>query len=245
MASFTLGVSPVVKSPVVTNVQRWLDMKSNAETDSDFPWAHTWPEIADHRVRGAFVAVHRAEFIDPALRQYATQDAPLPIGEGQTISQPFIVALMVQAATLKPGDRVLEVGYGSGYQTAILCELTAAPAQPLGATVHAIERLATLAQRGEATLHRLGYFPHLRVGDGAAGWPEAAPFAAIIVAAAMPSLPAALVAQLDEGGRMLAPVGDYDAQQLWLVRKIEGEIMIEDLGGVRFVPLISALVDRT
>ena len=219
-------------------------MNNRADTDSDFPWAHTWPEITDQRVRSAFAAVHRTEFIDPAQRQYATQDAPLPIGEGQTISQPFVVALMVQAAALQPGDRVLEVGFGSGYQTAILCELTAAPEQPLGATVYAVERLPTLAQRAEATLYRLGYFPHLRVGDGAAGWPEAAPFAAIIVAAAMPSLPAPLVAQLDEGGRILAPVGDYDAQQLWLVRKIEGEIMIEDLGGVRFVPLISTLVNR-
>ncbi len=219
-------------------------MNNRAETDSNFPWAHAWPEITDQRVRSAFAAVHRSEFIDPALQQYATQDAPLPIGEGQTISQPFVVALMVQAAALQPGARVLEVGFGSGYQTAILCELTVAPDRPLGETVYAIERLATLAQRGETTLHRLGYFPHLRVGDGAAGWPEAAPFAAIIVAAAMPSLPAALVAQLDEGGRMLAPVGDYDAQQLWLVRKTEGEIMIEDLGGVRFVPLISTLVDR-
>ena len=220
-------------------------MNNRADTDEDFPWAYTWPEITDPRVRSAFAAVHRTEFIDPALRQYATQDAPLPIGEGQTISQPFIVALMVQAAALKPGDRVLEVGYGSGYQTAILCELTAAPDQALGETVYAIEGLATLAQRGEATLRRLGYFPHLRAGDGAAGWPEAAPFAAIIVAAATPSLPPALVEQLDEGGRMLAPVGDYDAQQLWLVRKTKGEIMIEDLGGVRFVPLISTLVDRT
>jgi protein-L-isoaspartate(D-aspartate) O-methyltransferase len=219
-------------------------MKSSTEIEPDFPWAHSWPEITDARVRRAFARVHRAEFIDPALRQYAATDAPLSIGEGQTISQPFVVALMVQAAALQPGDRVLEVGFGSGYQTAILCELTAAPDQPLGATVYAVERLATLAQRSTAVLHRLGYFPHLRIGDGAAGWPEAAPFSTIVVSAAVPQLPAALVAQLDEGGRLLAPVGDHEAQQLWLVRKIAGEIMTEDLGGVRFVPLISTLVKR-
>jgi len=107
-----------------------------------------------------------------------------------------------------------------------------------------VERLAGLARRAAATLHELGYAPHLRVGDGAAGWPEAAPFAAIVVAAATPQLPSALVEQLAEGGRLVAPVGGSDAQQLWLVRKNEGEIMIEDLGGVRFVPLISPLVGR-
>jgi len=219
-------------------------MKNGEAAEPSFPWAHSWPEITDPRVRRAFARVQRTAFIAPDLHPYAANDAPLPIGEGQTISQPFIVALMVQTAAIQPGDKVLEVGFGSGYQTAILCELAAAPGQPLGETVYAVERLATLAQRAATTLHQLGYFPHLRVGDGAAGWPEVAPFAAIVVSAAMPSLPAPLVAQLAEGGRLLAPVGGHDAQQLWLVRKIEGEIVIEDLGGVRFVPLISTLVGR-
>lgn len=234
----------VVQSPVVTWVKRWLGMDDNAHTDANFPWARMWPEITDERVRAAFARVPRAEFVDAALRQYAADDAPLPIGEGQTISQPFVVALMVQAVALAPGAKVLEIGFGSGFQTAILCELTATPDAPPGATVYAIERLATLAERAEATLHRLGYGPHLRVGDGAAGWPAAAPFDAIVVSAAMPALPDALVEQLGEGGRMVAPVGDYDAQQLWLVRKRGGEITIDDLGGVRFVPLISKLVGR-
>lgn len=219
-------------------------MKSSGAGEPNFPWAHMWPEITDARVRDAFARVHRADFIEPALQQYAGSDAPLPIGEGQTISQPFVVALTVQAAAIQPGDRVLEVGFGSGYQTAILCELAALPGQPPGETVYAVERLAGLARRAAATLHELGYAPHLRVGDGAAGWPEAAPFAAIVVAAATPQLPSALVEQLAEGGRLVAPVGGSDAQQLWLVRKNEGEIMIEDLGGVRFVPLISPLVGR-
>lgn len=227
---------------------RRLGQQSNrgdaGETGAGFPWAQMWPEITDSRVRAAFARVARTEFIEPALQQYANNDAPLPIGEGQTISQPFVVALMAQSAALQPGDKVLEIGFGSGYQTAILCELTAQPGQALGATVYAIERLARLAQRGEVTLQRLGYHPHLRVGDGALGWPEAAPFAAIIVAAAAPALSPPLVEQLAEGGRLVAPIGGEDAQQLWLARKQAGEVVITDLGGVRFVPLISTLIGR-
>ena len=144
-------------------------------------------------MRAAFAHVSRAEFLDESQRAYAHVDAPLAIGEGQTISQPFVVALMLQALALAPGARVLEVGAGSGYQTALLCELTAAAAQPTGHTVFAVERSPVLARRAAATLPRLGYQPHLRVGDGAAGWPEEAPFAAIVVSAAAAHVPRPLV----------------------------------------------------
>jgi len=210
-----------------------------------FPWADGWPEISDNRVRAAFAAVPRRAFLDAHLAQFADQDAPLPIGEGQTISQPFVVALMVQALALRPGDKVLEIGAGSGYQTAILCELTAKvgsghgePAS--GDTVYAIERHPPLAQRAVAALNALGYAPHVRVGDGAIGWPEAAPFDAIVVSAAAPHIARPLWEQLAEGGRMILPVGQHeDDQELWLVQKLLGKMTIKQLGGVRFVPMIS------
>jgi protein-L-isoaspartate(D-aspartate) O-methyltransferase len=165
-------------------VREWMRMTN--QTNKPFPWADQWPEIVDPRVRAAFAVVPRRAFLDLHLARFADQDTPLPIGEGQTISQPFVVALMVQA--LDPagrqgaGDRA-----GSGYQTAILCEL-AAPGRAGGqwSMPSSACRRWRSARRRRCT--QLGYFPHLRVGDGAAGWPEAAPFAAIVVsAAAMPS----------------------------------------------------------
>jgi protein-L-isoaspartate(D-aspartate) O-methyltransferase len=209
-----------------------------------FPWADQWPEIVDPRVRAAFAAVPRRAFIDEHLARFADQDAPLPIGEGQTISQPFVVALMVQVLDLQPGDKVLEIGAGSGYQTAILCEMVAAEGEVRGKTVYAIERYPSLADRAAAVLARLGYLPHLRVGDGAVGWPEVAPFDAIIVSAAAPHIARPLWEQLGEGGCMIVPVGEHEAdQQLWLVHKLAGRMTIERLGGVRFVPMISPLFD--
>jgi len=209
-----------------------------------FPWENSWPEITDVRVRAAFAAVNRADFIGHELRGFADRDEPLPIGEGQTISQPYVVALMTQALALLPGEKVLEIGTGSGFETAILCELTASPGQLPGAAVYAMERRATLAEPAAAVLHRLGYAPHLRVGDGAGGWPEAAPFAAMIVSAAATHVPLPLWEQLAEGGRMILPVGRVEAdQELWLVRKLDGAINIERMGGVRFVPLVSPLLD--
>jgi protein-L-isoaspartate(D-aspartate) O-methyltransferase len=140
--------------------------------------------------------------------------------------------------------KVLEIGTGSGYETAILCALTDVADVPPGAGVYAVERLVSLAQGAEAALHAAGYFPHLRVGDGAAGWPEAAPFAAIVVAAAATHVPRPLWEQLAEGGRMVLPVGSHvDSQELWLLHKQNGAMQIERLGGVRFVPLISPLLD--
>jgi protein-L-isoaspartate(D-aspartate) O-methyltransferase len=210
----------------------------------EFPWAQQWPEITDAAVRAAFAAVPRAAFVPESLRRYAKRDAPLPIGEEQTISQPFVVALMTQALALSPGSRVLEVGTGSGFQTAILCELTAGVERPQGSHVYSIERYGSLSATAEHALHRLGYAPHLRVGDGAAGWPEAAPFDAIIVTAAPTWLPRPLWEQLGEGGRMVIPIGpEADRQILWLLTKCDGRMSAESLGPVRFVPLISPLLN--
>ena len=219
-------------------------MSMTEPADKPFPWAGAWPEIVDSRVRAAFAFVPRRAFLDAHLARFADQDAPLPIGEGQTISQPFVVALMVQALELQPGDRVLEIGAGSGFQTAILCELAATEDGVRGETVYAIERHPALADRATTVLASLGYAPHLRVGDGTFGWPEAAPFAAIIVSAVAPHVPRPLWEQLAEGGRLILPVGAHDDdQELWLVRKQAGVMEIKRFGGVRFVPLISPLFD--
>lgn len=219
----------------------WMNMTDQAKL---FPWADQWPEIVDPRVRAAFAVVPRRAFIEEHLARFAEQDAPLPIGEGQTISQPFVVALMVQALHLQPGDKVLEIGVGSGFQTALLCELTAIEGGGRGATIYGVERHAALLARAADVLASLGYAPHLRVGDGAAGWPEASPFDAIIASAVAPHVPRPLWEQLGEGGRMILPLGQHeDDQQLWLVRKLDGQMRVEKLGGVRFVPLISPLFD--
>jgi protein-L-isoaspartate(D-aspartate) O-methyltransferase len=224
--------------------RQWQSVMGSEPGGSDFPKHRAWPDVTDERVRAAFAVVPRAAFIAPELRPCAGEDAPLPIGEGQTISQPYVVAIMVQALNLQTGDKVLEVGTGSGYETAILCALTATEGQPLGANVYAVERLPALARRAEAALHAQGCHPHLRVGDGAAGWPQAAPFAAVIVAAAAAHVPRPLWDQLADDGRMILPVGDrVDNQELWLLRKRATRMQIERLGGVRFVPLISPLLD--
>jgi len=150
----------------------------------------------------------------------------------------------VQALHLQPGDKVLEIGVGSGFQTALLCELTAIEGGGRGATIYGVERHAALLARAADVLASLGYAPHLRVGDGAAGWPEASPFDAIIASAVAPHVPRPLWEQLGEGGRMILPLGQHeDDQQLWLVRKLDGQMRVEKLGGVRFVPLISPLFD--
>jgi protein-L-isoaspartate(D-aspartate) O-methyltransferase len=212
----------------------------NEQPPAAFPWSTTWPEITDQRLRAAFARVPRDEFVPETVRQWATQDAPLPIGEGQTISQPFIVAWMTQVLKLHPGDKTLEIGTGSGYQTAILCEMTTATNERPGVNVYSVERFPALAQRAADVLNGLGYFPPLRVGDGALGWPEAAPFTALIVTAAPSHLPRPLWEQLAEGGRMIIPVGPTpDAQTLWLIRKTAGAPIAHNMGDVRFVPLVS------
>jgi protein-L-isoaspartate(D-aspartate) O-methyltransferase len=187
--------------------------------------------IRDERVLEAMARVPRHEFVPTEHRAEAYEDHPIAIGEGQTISQPFVVAAMLESLALRPEDVALEVGTGSGYQTAVLAELVR--------HVYSIERIATLAERAAAVLERLGYSNVTVVqGDGSQGLPEAAPFDAIVVSAAAPRVPAPLMDQLRDGGRLVIPVGSGFAQQLQLVRKIGGESSTMYLDGVRFVPLI-------
>ena len=187
--------------------------------------------IREVRVLDAMSRVPRHEFVPETLRQEAYEDHPLPIGEGQTISQPYIVAAMLEHLALQATDRVLEVGTGSGYVTALLSLLCA--------EVYSVERHAQLAALAESTLHRLGYRNmKIRVGDGRQGWPEYAPFDAILVSAATPEMPPALFAQLREGGRMVVPIGPASSQELQLIRKIGGEPAVRVLEGCRFVPLV-------
>ena len=189
--------------------------------------------ITDERVLGAIARLPRAAFVPEGLRGDADADRPLPIGHGQTISQPFIVAYMTEQLRLAGPERVLEVGTGSGYQTALLALLAD--------EVFSIEVVPELAERARALL--VGTLGHLnvrlRTGDGSLGWPEEAPFDRIIVTAAAPEVPAALLAQLAPGGRMILPVGPVlDAQVLRLVVRGRDGVPIErDLLGVRFVPL--------
>ncbi len=175
--------------------------------------------------------VPRHLFVPEALWHQAYSDRPLPIGYGQTISQPYIVALMTEALELRGDERVLEVGTGSGYQAAILAELAK--------QVYSVERMPELAKRARRILDRLGYGNVLiRVGDGSKGWPERAPFDAIIVTAGAPKVPKALLQQLKIGGRMVIPVGDEQSQELLKIVRLKDGFQQEELGGCRFVKLI-------
>jgi protein-L-isoaspartate(D-aspartate) O-methyltransferase len=186
--------------------------------------------IKDERVLAAMAKVPREEFVPVDERSDAYEDGPLPIGYDQTISQPYIVAFMTEQLRPKPSDRVLEIGTGSGYQAAILAELVA--------DVYTIEIVEALAKTAEATLQRLGYKNvHLRVGDGYRGWPEEAPFDAIIVTCAPGKVPQPLVDQLKDDGRMVIPVGERFAQQLYLLEKKNGQLKESATLPVRFVPM--------
>lgn len=210
----------------------------------DAPWLDGWPEITDARVRAAFLRVPRAAFVAEEYRKWAGYDTALPIASGQTISQPFVVALMTQALALRPGARVLEIGTGSGYQTAILGELTMIAGEAPGERVWSVERFPELAASAVDVLTGLGYRPHVRIGDGAAGWPEEAPYDGVIVTAGATAVPLPLWQQLGEGGRLVIPVGaSSDEQMLWLLVKMEGRVAQRKLGPVRFVPLVSAILD--
>lgn len=189
--------------------------------------------IKDERVLKAMLKVPRHLFVDEALRDQAYGDFPLPIGEGQTISQPYIVALMTEALELKGNERVLEIGTGSGYQTAILAELAL--------WVYTIERFQALLERAKKVLKELGYKNiSFKLDDGTLGWKEAAPFDAIIVTAASPDIPPPLVEQLAEGGRMVIPIGDEFSQTLIKGVKKGGKLHTKALEPVRFVKLVGA-----
>ena len=187
--------------------------------------------IKDERVLAAMAKVPREEFVPQDSRAASYDDGPLPIGYDQTISQPYIVAFMTEQLRPKPSDRVLEVGTGSGYQAAILAELVA--------DVYTIEIVEPLAKNAEATLPRLGYKNiHMKVGDGYKGWPEEAPFDAIIVTCAPDKVPQPLIDQLKDGGRMVIPVGERFAQQLYLLEKKNGQLKESVTLPVRFVPMM-------
>ena len=187
--------------------------------------------IHDHCILGAMLSVPRHEFVAEELRARAYDDVPLPIGGGQTISQPYIVAAMTAALRLKPTDRAIEIGAGCGYQAAVL--------SLLAKEVFTIERLPELASAASEKLERLGYLNvHVHCGDGTLGLPEFAPFDAILVAAAAPAAPQPLLAQLAEGGRMIIPVGDADNQELQLIEKRAGDYSTKMMEGCRFVPLV-------
>lgn len=189
------------------------------------------------RVLAVMGRVPRHEFVPVSKRSMAYEDMPLPIGYGQTISQPWIVGLMTTQLDPQPTDRVLEIGTGSGYQAAVLAELVA--------DVFTIEIIEPLAHQAEATFRRLGCKNiHGRIGDGSGGWPDAAPFDAVIATCAPELVPKPLVAQLKEGGRMLIPIGPVGDQMLFVFRK-HGSQLVEQAGlPVRFVPMTGAIQTR-
>lgn len=191
--------------------------------------------IRDAHVLKAMRTVPREEFVPERLRRLAYDDGPLPIGEGQTISQPYVVALMIEAAALRPGERALEIGTGSGYAAALMGQIAS--------EVFTVERHAVLADRARSCLERLGY-TNIRVetGDGTLGLPDEAPFDVIMASAGGPDVPEAWKEQLAAGGRIVMPVGGRHGYQdlVKLVRGSDGGFAKEMLGGVRFVPLIGA-----
>ncbi len=187
--------------------------------------------IKNPRLIAAMKKVPRHLFVEEALQSQAYNDHPLPIGEKQTISQPYMVALMTEALELSGREKVLEVGAGSGYQTAILAELAAA--------VFSIERIRSLAIKTRKLLYELGYFNvEIKIFDGTFGWLEKSPFDAIIVTAGAPDIPHPLFDQLVVGGRLVIPIGDAFSQELFRITKTEEGMKKEDLGGCRFVKLI-------
>jgi protein-L-isoaspartate(D-aspartate) O-methyltransferase len=188
--------------------------------------------VKEPRVLAALEKVPRHIFVPEPLKYGAYGDYPLPIGEGQTISQPYIVAFMTEALGLKPSDKVLEIGTGSGYQAAVLAELVR--------EVYTIEIIEELAKRARGLLDKMGYRNiHVRIGDGYNGWPQEAPFDAIMVTAAPDEIPERLVSQLKEGGRLVLPVGKPGGiQELIRGQKVAGRLKTETLMAVRFVPMV-------
>jgi len=187
--------------------------------------------VKDPRLIAAMKKIPRHLFVEEALQSQAYTDHPLPIGEKQTISQPYMVALMTEALLLTGREKVLEIGTGSGYQTAILAELSE--------KVFSVERIRPLAIRARKLLYELGYFNvEIKIFDGTFGWIEESPFDAILVTAGSPDIPETLIDQLTIGGKLVIPVGDVFVQDLFRVTKTEAGVKKEDLGGCRFVKLI-------
>jgi protein-L-isoaspartate(D-aspartate) O-methyltransferase len=187
--------------------------------------------VKDERVLSVMRSVPRHLFVPAAYRDAAYSDCPLPIGRGQTISQPYIVAVMTELLALQPEDRVLEIGAGSGYQAAILARLAK--------TVISIERINEVAEMARENLSRLG-FGNVKIitGDGTIGYPEQAPYDGVLITAATPEVPPPLIDQLAEGGRLVAPVGSRDLQELVRITKKKDQAVREFFGGVVFVPLL-------
>jgi len=185
--------------------------------------------IKDKKVIEAFLIVPREKFVSENLKEFAYDDTPLPIGEEQTISQPYIVALMTELLQLKGGEKVLEIGTGSGYQAAVLSEI--------GCDVYSVERIPSLATRAGKILQQLGYIVKIKIGNGTLGWEEYAPYDGIIVTAAGPKIPQSLLTQLKEGGRIVMPVGNMFTQDLIRITKVKGKFIKENFGGCQFVPL--------
>ena len=234
LAAATLALlAPVVEAdtdPYVRLRERMVNEQLAASPDGRRP-------IVSPRVLEAMRTVPRHAFVPPEFRVVAYTDQPLPIGEGQTISQPYIVALMTELAEVQPGDKVLEIGTGSGYQAAVLAKLTD--------SVYTIEILEPLARRAEQTLQGLGVTSvHVRVGDGYQGWPEVAPFDAILVTAAAPSVPEPLIEQLAENGRLVIPLGEA-AQELVVLTKTRRGLIQRDVIPVRFVPMVGEIQRST
>ena len=187
--------------------------------------------IKDQRILNAFLEVPRHKFVEEYLKYKAYDDYPLSIGYGQTISQPYMVALMTEAINPQPSVKILEIGTGSGYQAAILSRLCLA--------VYTIERISALASRARKALDDLGYFNvHIRLGDGTLGLPQDAPYDGIIVTAGAPHVPESLIGQLREDGRLIIPVGDEGIQDLRRIIRTKDGVKEESLGGCRFVKLI-------
>jgi len=187
--------------------------------------------IEDEAVLRAMRSVPRHRFVPEALQSMAYADQPLPIGHDQTISQPYIVALMSEVLKVRPGQRVLEIGTGSGYQAAVLAEM--------GVVVYSIEIIPDLGKQAEEVLDSMGYKQvHVRIGDGYRGWPEMAPFDGIIVTCSPSRIPKPLTDQLAEGGRLVIPIGNLFYQKLVRLTKKEGHIIEERIEDVRFVPMV-------
>lgn len=186
--------------------------------------------IKDEALLKAIYDIPREKFISPALRRFAYDDNALPIECAQTISQPFTVAYMTQALEVKPGDKVLEIGTGSGYQAAVLCEM--------GAEVYSVERIDKLHENAKLLLNELGYNINLKLDDGTLGWPENAPYDKIIVTAGAPEIPLELVEQLDANGKLAIPVGNKENQRLNIIKRGEKGIEKKIFDSFKFVPLI-------